>query len=832
MPTDIVQMPSSANDLGQEEQEELSVAEEYEPGELAPSIYTTEMVWKPDDIKKEDPTIIGLLTTLVNTVSTTDEAARRFSVLQCWQERHFDRGYQYLEGSQNGGWNVMGAGNGLTTARHNSLSDMDDANLYPTNIYSAQGDIITSCLNRGAVTVNFSPNRQKEPADVMAADEANKYKCMWYEENCAGEFQRYLSDLAWTDPRAVVWTRTVADKSRFGLADDGSVRRAEMSSAFGVLETKLPMMADCLKDMGYAQLFEEMDYSIARAMYPWMGKKIKPSWGTFGELEFERIARINTRIGIVGKYITGTSGIRECTMGYNWFRPGIFYDDAVTPAQREWLLKNFPDGMFLIMAGPEVVACWNESMDDHLTMGMFCRGFGQNRRALGSNDLPIQKRINIWADLWDKFVRQAIPATLLDSDCFNMEAINELNADPGRKIGVKPGEGQTMQDIVGQTPSPTPIPGMDSMFLQYVGPLIQAIDGGTPALFGQGEGSDNTVGATQIRLGQALERNQRPWQVINSIFEGVLLQAVGCFANNGQDTEYSSDDGDFVLSPKNLGGNVKCKAETSNSIPESGSAREAKVLQILDMAQLNPTIAGEVGKPSNAKAIVDALHMDGVITIDEANWEDAALEDIDRLLDSEPIINPEWVEMKSHYEKMNAMHEEAKQVASAAAQTGKIGQEQIQAGQEMQDQVNDLKDQFDKMDKYFPSVEVAQDDSQDHDTIAATVLSWMGEPHGRSLRRKSGQEQEGGENWKKWTNVYLYWQQNKKVAAQFKQAQAAPPKVSLTGKLSPEQQAQLLQLAAGISTPPDSMNQPNETEVESIQRTPMAEIKTRTRRRL
>lgn len=471
-------------------------------------------------------------------------------------------------------------------------------------------------------------------------------------------------------------------------------------------------------------------------------------------------------------------------------------------------------------------------MDDHLTMGMFCRGFGQNRRALGSSDIPIQKRINVWADLWDKFVRQAIPETLLDSDAFDAEAINDLNANPGRKIGVKAGEGQTMADLVGQTPAPTPIPGMDTMFLQYVGPLIQAIDGGTPALFGKGEGEDNTVGATQIRLGQALERNQRPWQVINRIFEGVLLQAVMCFADNGQQTSYSGDDGDYDLNPQNIGGNVKCKAETANAIPESGSQKEAKVLQILDMAQLNPTIASEIGKPSNAKEIVSALHMDEVITIDEANWEDAALEDIELLLAAEPFINPEWTNLNDQYQQIDAQHESAMAEAVAAAQSGQIQQEQVDAGQQLEKQIDEIKQQLDKTPHYLSSIQVADDESQDHETIAATVFSWMGEPKGRSLRKKAESEQEGGENWKRWTNVFLYWKQHKEVAAQFTKSQPVAPRVSISGKLTPEQQAQLLMLAAGISTDQNAMQMPNESEVESIQRSPFAEIKTRTRRRL
>ena len=300
---------NQGTELTPEEQQTAQSAQQYKPGELAPAIITSARVWKPDELKKQDPTLIHTLMELVNRCSVTDEAARRFSILQCWQERHFDRGYQFLENSSNGGWSVFGVNSGVKSK--NTLAECDDANLYPTNVYAAQGDIITSALCRGRIKVNFSPAKSKNPADVQCADEANKYKHIWCDVNNSLELQRATVGLAWTDPRALFWTRSVADKSRFGIVSDSDDPKVvDITTLHGVLETKLPMMADTLSQCGYAQIFEEIDYAVARATYWWMGNKIKPSWGTYGELEFERIARINTRIGIVGKYITGTSGIR------------------------------------------------------------------------------------------------------------------------------------------------------------------------------------------------------------------------------------------------------------------------------------------------------------------------------------------------------------------------------------------------------------------------------------------------------------------------------------------------------------------------------------------
>ncbi len=825
---------SQSADLNVDEQQQAADAEEYQPGELAPAIVTAAKVWKPADVEKIDKALSSVFITLSEGCSQADEAARRFSVLQVWEERHMDRGYQYLESQVGGGggWQIVGANAGKG---RNGLAENNDANLYATNIYSAQGDIITSALCRGTIKVNFTPNRSKNPIDVACADESNKYKHLWYEVNKSTELQRATVGLAWTDPRGLMWTRTIADK-RLGTNDDGSIRRREITSLYGVLETKLPMMVDELKQCSYAQIFEEMDYAVARATYPWMGDKIKPSWGTAGELEFERIARINTRIGIVGKYITGTSGIREATMGYMWYRPGMYFDDKILPAQKEWLLKEFPDGIFCILAGKEFVCAWNESMDDHLALGMFTRGFGQNRRALGSSDIPIQKRINIWADLWDKTVRGAISSIALHDQAYSAEAMAQLEAGPTRFIPVTVEEGHQIGEYAAALPVAQLHPGMAEMFQWYVGPLIQSIDGATPALFGSGEGEDNTVGATQIRLQQALERIGTAWIVTNSMFEEAIGQAAVCCAQTGN---AEIDDtvegyGEVSVNPENLKGNAKCKSETKNVIPESGAQREAKVLQVLDMAMQNQEVAAVVARPSNTREIVKALGLNDVITVDEANWEDGALEDIERLLDAEPLINPAWAEMNEQLTALNEAHEQAKSLASTAIQSGiELVPEEIQQGQQMEDRVSSLQQQLQKIPQYIASIPVAQDDSEDHETIAATIFSWMGESDGRALRRKSAKEPPGqGENWKKWTNVFLFWQQHKMVAAQMKQAQAPPPKISMTGKLSPQQQAQLLQQAAGIQTDPSEINQPNEQEVESIQRTPFAEIKTRQKRKL
>ena len=619
----------------------------------------------------------------------------------------------------------------------------------------------------------------------------------------------------------------------------GKPRRVELSTAHGTIESRMPMMAASLKDCGYVSIFDPTDYGMARAAYPWMEKKLKPSLSTIGETEYECLASVNTRVGVAGKYDTGTSGLRDLFMGYHWIRPGLFWSDQVDDNERELLLENFPNGLFVVTGGPELCAAWDESLDDHVEMGFVTRGFGNNRRALGSSDVSIQKRFNIQFDMWDDYVRGAVPITILDSDVFNPEAIADLEASPRRFVPAKANEGQTFADAVGQTPAPQPIPGMAEMLQWTAGPLIQSVDGCTPALFGGGEGQDNTVGATMIRLNQALERFGTPWQMTNRLMARAAWQAAKCCAANCETEILDSIEGrgDVCIDPEALrGGEVTCVPETLGAIPESGAQREAKVLQILDMAQANAQIANIVATPSNAREIVQALHIDDVITVDEADSEDKQLEEIDILLNNEPLLNPAWQELKKQLDKLTDTHEAAKALAANAVLNGVVPDEQtIAQGQQMEEAVAALQQQLNQTPQYLPYVPVAQDDSEDHATEAATLFSWMQKPDGREIRRKANREEPGdletSPNWCKWTNCFLHWTGHKEMAAKFAKAQAPPPKVSMTGKLTPDQQAQLLQ-AAGIQTDPQAAAQPHEVEQESRVYTPTSETVTKVRRRL
>ncbi|HZU11105.1 MAG TPA: hypothetical protein VFA02_14460, partial [Pseudacidobacterium sp.] len=154
---------------------------------------------------------------------------------------------------------------------------------------------------------------------------------------------------------------------------------------------------------------------------------------------------------------------------------------------------------------------------------------------------------------------------------------------------------------------------------------------------------------------------------------------------------------------------------------------------------------------------------------------------------------------------------------------------------QMEQALGQLQQQFEQMPKYLPSVPVAQDESEDHATEAATLFSWMQGPEGRSLRKAASREPEGGPNWKKWTNCYLHWQGHMQMKAKLaaQNAPQMPPKMTISipvDKMHGDAQAQLLQKAGIQVSGPNPA--PHEVEEEARIYTPTSEIVRKQKRRL
>jgi hypothetical protein len=315
----------------------------------------------------------------------------------------------------------------------------------------------------------------------------------------------------------------------------------------------------------------------------------------------------------------------------------------------------------------------------------------------------------------------------------------------------------------------------------------------------------------------------------NWLFADAVRQAALCAADTRVNPIRANVPGigEFSIDPARMRGNPTSYPETVNAIPESGAQREAKVLQVLDMAQASEQAASLIATPSNAREIVRALHIDDVITVDEADSEDKQLEEIEILIKNPPRLNPAYAQIEQQLAQLQPQHEQVKM--SVVGQDQVPGEDQIGQGEQMAQQIEQLQQQLQETPQYLSSVPVPGDGTEDDATEAATVFSYMQRPDGRRIRRAGQEAKEGTPEWAAWTNLLLHFQEHNKAKAAQAKAQTNT-KVNLTGKLTPEQQSQILSLA-GIQSSPDT-GQPNEFEQEVKQFSPVGEIVQRTRRKL
>ena len=78
----------------------------------------------------------------------------------------------------------------------------------------------------------------------------------------------------------------------------------------------------------------------------------------------------------------------------------------------------------MVHAGGELAMIRNEGMQRHLKVIHAKNGSGQNRRAIGTNYLPLQKILNANISLIDRYFRACVPRRFHVEPYINSEAIN------------------------------------------------------------------------------------------------------------------------------------------------------------------------------------------------------------------------------------------------------------------------------------------------------------------------------------------------------------------------------------------------------------------------
>ena len=752
----------------------------------------------------------GTLISLDDICTKTDVAARRMEVEQTWEALHFERGYQHLLRGKRGGWELPGGGQGK------KANDRNHNSIYDTNVYGPKGDIIVSALSREVPKVEFSPVNPEWAPDKIAAEEADRFKDIWSRNNKLHDLLVQCARIFWNEDRVLLWTRYQLDGQKYGFEEDKTTPTVpddilnppddkptgqdgqedflqvtesvsdtggdidglldsagvgnsskkplgmEVTTAHGKLDHKVPISVDNFSEMQFVQLMLDYDVAMVRGMFPWIASKISPGTDGQSATQLDRIARENVRQAVLGAYVTGDSLSRHTTVKYTWMRPAMFLDPSVGDEAKAELLEAFPDGVLLARAGQEYAFSRNEKMDDHLAIAHPTAGKGQNRRAMGTALISVQKRINDWVDLLDDFFKRTIPKKWMNSEAFDMDAIKKEPNIPGSIGPFIPQPVLTAESqYIMVEPTPQHQPALPEFIKWFITTLSEEISGALPSLFGNATG-ENTVGNAVIQRDQALQRVGCPWNNIQDLFATAARQAVKCAAECRDGKEISQNiqgRGNVTVNTANLlGGNVLCYPESNPSLPETEEEKAVKIMTLIDKANLAPAspLAQWVFSPSNLEETSKALRMKNY-KVAGASSVTKQRSEFELLLRAAPMPNPQLLQMSAGLEKVTMG------MTAASAQGEQVPPQAAAMVSQIQQAMNSLP-------KMVSTIPVAQDESENHAVEANECFEWMNSTEGQKFKHGTEEQSAGYEN------VHIHWAEHVAMAKKIAAANMPPGK--------------------------------------------------------
>lgn len=794
------------------------IVSKYDLGIYASWFYSTEQDYLKEDL---DADVRGALVTLRQIASRSDIAARRFEVEQAWEGKLFERGYQHLEGRKGGGFSLPGE-----DTRWGPTAQINRSNLLNCNIYSKTHDILVGAICREVPRVKFLPSNPDNNPEVTAAQVADKYKLIYQRNNKLRDLMREIASKFCTDDRVVLLTGYFLDGPELGYEDDeepvspetettdmgteleatqnlgqpqqgdddgdmsaeeapqeetseapeyeapAAKRRPkgmERTILFDKLSAKVPITSKCMADMPWIQLFEDKDESIVRATFPFAKDRIKPEGTDSAEIELDRIARMNTNLAIQGKYVTGDSMQRLCTVTYTFMRPSFFYATEVRSAIADKLCELFPDGCLVITAGNEFMFARNCNMNDHLVVGHAFPGNGQNRRALLTSVMPIQKRLNDWMDLMGDFFVRTVPKRYYDQNTFDIELIQSQDNVPGGAIPFVAKAGTSITELMGTDPAVQNQPAMAEFIKWFEGELNDDISGALQSLYG-GAVDINTAAGMAMQRDSALGRINAPWNCIQEMFAECHRQAVKCAAKCRQKDvdDIVPESGRVTFEIAKMRGNILCYPEYDSSIPESSSQKEARFMELWKAAEANPMgpSAKLLSVPKNIKAAKDALRFTDLIEPGAPEYEKQQGE-FQILLKTGPIPNPEIIKIMEQLEEHQGQMKQATDGMKQDHLNGILQPQHVQQAAPMLDQMEQqielMQKQLQDLEQKQPlvsTVPIAKDKSENHAVEAAACYDWINSPEGRRYKHGTPEEQDI------FANIYLHWKEHSDMDAQ------------------------------------------------------------------
>lgn len=575
-------------------------------------------------------------------------------------------------------------------------------------------------------------------------------------------------------------------------------RGREVVSCYGKLQAHVPINCGSLDEMPFVQLCREYDVSIAKAMFPQQADKIHPGGGGGGgENELDRIARINVNLALSATYITGDSMVRDVTVRRTFMRPSMFMNTK-DPEVRGELLDCFPEGCEVTMAGEAFIQVRACSMDDHLTLIQALPGAGQNRLALASTMLPIQKRLNNWIDLMNDYFIRTIPNRYVDAKLIDVQALTDQPAIPGNYIPVLDPDGAPINpaSTVFVEPTPQPQASLPQFIQLFMEQVPQLLCGATPTLFGSLSNTDTPVGTASLQRDQALARLALTWHALTEATARYFLQAVQLAARCRTEDICGAVGSETIrVELSELKGHCLARPESNANFPETWSQKQFRLTQLMQDVN-NPVVGKILEHPQNLRLAKEAIGIEG-FEIPEAEAYEKQLGEFEELRHSAPLPNPAF------------------QQATQAAQQAMLMAQQNPGNPAMAEAAQQALAEAQKTPQLISSVQV----DADFDLNAAefqACCDFINSADGRRMKNGTSMERAG------FQNICLHALEHKAHIPP-PQPNLKPPHISMNYRdLPPEAAAEALG-QAGVGVPPQSVAQErmNSTTLKRIGKEPL-----------
>jgi hypothetical protein len=679
----------------------------------------------------------------------------------------------------------------------------------------------------------------EDPMDQAASEEAEKFlEVFLHQANLKGVVKKAAGYFC-TDDRVGFLTFTVADQTRWGTelpnrkqetygaqeadgvtpetemqpsegdsdsamgsgdSQDSSEApsRREVTFVGGKLEWKVPLMADEEEEMGWCRYQHEVSVNKLKSQYPWVRDKIAAGGNVGGMDQIDRLARINVRLAVQASSSSGEAYKNDSTESVTFFKPSE-YEGIEDEEIRELFLETFPDGLEVWHAGGNFAFCRNSRMSKHVKFVHPGPGDGQNREALLTNYLPLQKVLNANISLADRYFRSAVPRRYALEPYIDTQLLNSQSNDPAKVTAVTGLEdkGLKISDITGVESVPVP----NDSLLTFIQWLIQggpeAMDGGSPAAFGEADGSEDqgVFKTTRLKRDQAMQVWSMPW--------GALCEAVCAISQQAVESAAANRIADFSAS---LPGQKKLKIELSKlqgnvlvqpeslEIPQTLAEQEEEMTDLLTQSS-NVALYQQIMMDPRNLSVFSKFPSLKELNIPNADQVEAQQGEFEILMRSGPVPNPQLEPLQQQSAAI------AQQITEGQTHPEAQTPEGQQAMQALQQAAQQLQQQMQAMPPQVSTVPIAQDNSENHMIHAAITLGMLTSPTGRKLKHGNEDQQAI------WQNLKLHWQEHMNMLKQLQPPKEMDFKGSVTidpSKFPPQAQSEMFE-AMGLEVPPYSL---------------------------